>query len=467
MQREDRRAKRQLCAPGSLQGEKSRGSALRALWSAVSIAGTDMWSTRVAWAALVVTSFVACGFLGVAYAFLLGESTVEGIESLSGTVIGFAVLGVLTAVGTLSGLVVGERRSTLAKWKLAGMPDTLCSLLMLAQVLSAVFLGAVAGLLVAPILLRPTKKVLDEALLAIDPSYGIPAVAWALGTVLAATLGSALPQLWRVYRLHPLRALREATLPRAKPGFWSTACGLGALGGYIALFETARRGNFDAGDELASSVFGMHMLLVCAVVFLMDWLIVAAVAVGGVPAKWRLPGPVLVALANLRRYSLFSRAVIIPWVVTGVFVVSTWAVILVGARWMEGTSTSEPELMLLLIAPALVPNIVAGLVSTLVILPRVRGDDRALLLAGAPPGFVWRAAVAEAGGICVFVISLVAAVTLSGIVVTTGFLTGDPFTPGWLEAFPWKLSLQFVAALSVLVASTRLIGRGRTELTYS
>lgn len=78
----------------------------RLVWS-------DLKATWLSWTAVAVTLLVSA--TGTAFSLAVLITGEEDAGELGGTVLGFAVIGIIAAVTSSTGLVVNERRRTYAR----------------------------------------------------------------------------------------------------------------------------------------------------------------------------------------------------------------------------------------------------------------------------------------------------------------------------------------------------------------
>lgn len=407
------------------------------------LAWTDLKATWLSWAAVAVTlvaSGTGCAF---SLAFLITGSGDDAGE-LGGTVLGFALVGIISAVTTVTGLVVNERRCTYARWKLLGLPGTGVFTVVLLQVLVVAVVAAVPGALLAVPLVPPSTDYFasQDADLG-DPKVTAAVAGVAVGVCVAAALVGVLGRAWKVARVRPVAALRAAVVPTGRPGFLATCTGL-----LFGVCSVAIGFSDEVTDD--GGVLALQMMVLLTMVPLTGWYLplllqwTRVLRFCGVSARTAADG--------VRVRTAFTCAQVLPW-----FLVA-WSVEGIGSPMavllhVEGGEIDGLGVAAVMFAPAVLPPLVAGLSSVLVMRPRHVADAMVLARAGASAGqrraVAWweSAAVVASAGILTLLF------TVPGVAVADHIYRGAFFPAGWWRDILWGPLAVILAVMWGLVAA--------------
>lgn len=405
------------------------------------LAWTDLRATWLSWAAVAVT-LVASG-TGCAFSLAFPVTGTDDAGELGGVVLGFALIGALSAVTTVTGLVINERRRTYARWKLLGLPGLGVFTVVLLQVLVVAVAAAVPGVLLAvPLVLPATDYIAAQ-----DATLGAPQVTplvagIAVAVCVVAALVGVLGRAWKVARVRPVAALRAAVVPKGRPGIVATGTGL--LFGVSAVA-------IGFSEEVAEDggVLALQMMVLLTMVPLTGWYLpvllqwTRLLRFFGVAAR--------TAADSVRVRTAFTRAQVLPWFLVAGSVVGVGSPMMVLVH-AEGEHVDGLGVAAVMFAPAVLPPLVAGLASVLVMRPRHLADAVVIFRAGATRG--QRRAVAwwESAAVVVSAGLLTLLLTVPGVAVANHIYRGVFFPDGWWRDILWTPLAIILAVMWVLVA---------------
>lgn len=417
------------------------------------VARSDIRANALSWLAFALTYVAAGTGVACALAFLVtggGES-----EELGGTVLGMALVSVFASTATLSGLIVDERRRVYASWKMAGMSGAAASAVILFQVVAVAGLSSLGGSLVAPpIVGAMVARVRLEGVDVGDPRVNLAFIAIAVGICASGAVGGSLGRAVSVGWRPAVKAARGAAVPKVRRGVWATVFGLTFAGtGLILPFTGEMRGDPTAGVGIAT-------IVLLAMVCLMPWFIrpvlqwTRALHACGVTAR--------VATGSARARTAYTSAQVVPWFLLAGMVVGVGSPIKALSGVEEGAGVSSLGLTFVLLAPALVPALVAGVGSLCVMAPRTRADERTLARAGASTGQRNRALLWEASAVTATVGILTLGLALVGVALTNVTATGSAFPSAWWASILWLPLVAILSAMFALMAGVKMmLPRGR------
>jgi predicted lysophospholipase L1 biosynthesis ABC-type transport system permease subunit len=387
---------------------------------------SDLKATWLSWTAVAVTLLVSA--TGTAFSLAVLITGEEDAGELGGTVLGFALIGIIAAVTSSTGLVVNERRRTYARWKLLGLPGSGVFCVVLLQVLVVGAVAAFPGALLAVPLVPPAADYLATQ----DAPVGQPEVTsdvlWVtVGVCLAAAVCGVTGRALSVARVRPVVALRAAVVPKARPGVLATGMGVMFAVSLVMLITSE-----DLSEN--GAVVGAQLILLMTVVPLTGWFLplilqwTRVLHVFGTSAR--------VAADSARIRTAFTSAQVLPWFLVAGSVVGIGSPIMVMLR-SEGGQISGLGIFAVMFGPAVVPPLVAGLSSVLVMRPRRRQDEAVLLRAGASRlqqrmvGWWESAAVVASAGILTLLF------TVPGLGLTNHVYIGTAWPTGWWRDILW------------------------------
>jgi hypothetical protein len=406
------------------------------------LAWTDLRATWLSWVAVAVTLLFSSTGCAFSLAFLVTDSGDAG--ELGGVVLGFALIGVISAATTVTGLVVNERRRTYARWKLLGLPGPGVFTVVLLQVLVVAVVAAVPGALLAVPLVPPATDYFasQDATLG-DPRVTLPVAGIAVGVCVAAALLGVLGRAWKVARVRPVAALRAAVVPKGRPGIVATGTGL--LFGVCAVAIGFSGEVADDGGVLA-----LQMMVLLTMVPLTGWFLPLIL-------QWTrllrfLGAAARTAADSVRVRTAFTCAQVLPWFLVAGSVVGIGSPMMVLVH-VDGGEVDGLGAAAVMFAPAVLPPLVAGLASVLVMRPRHVVDAVVLHRAGATRG--QRRAVAwwESAAVVVSAGVLTLLFTVPGVAVTDHVYRGEFFPDGWWRDILWAPLGVILVVMWVLVAA--------------
>ncbi|HIW90487.1 MAG TPA: hypothetical protein H9870_02335 [Candidatus Corynebacterium avicola] len=412
---------------------------------------TDLTATWLSWTAVAVTLLVSA--TGAAFSLAVLITGEQDSAELGGTILGFALIGIIAAVTTTTGLVINERRRTYARWKLLGLPGPGVFLAVMLQVAVISVVATVPGALLAVPIVPPAADYLATQ----GAPVGQPTVTLevTLMVCLAAALCGAAGRALSVARVRPVAALRDAVVPKARPGVTATLVGLFFVVGLVALITSE-----DLSED--GAVVGAQLVLLMAMVPLTGWFLplilqwTRVLHVFGTSAR--------AAADNVRIRTAFTSAQVLPWFLVAGAVVGIGSPIMVMMR-VEGGEISDIGIMVVLFAPAVAPPLVAGLSSVLVMRPRRRRDEAVLHRAGASGwqrrmvGWWESAAVVVSAGI------LTLGYTVYGLVLTNHVYFGTAWPANWRQDILWGPLAVILAAMWLLLAG--VLGASRPAIGHT
>jgi hypothetical protein len=416
------------------------------------LAWTDLRATWLSWvavAATLVASATGCAF---SLAFLVTGSDDAG--ELGGVVLGFALIGVVSGVTAVTGLVVNERRRTYARWKLLGLPGPGVFTVVLLQVLLVAVVASVPGAFLAVPLVPPAADYFatQDATLG-EPRVTALVVGIAVAVCVAAALVGVLGRAWKVARVRPVAALRAAVVPKERPGIVATGTGL--LFGVSAVA-------IGFSEEVAEDggVLALQMMVLLTMVPLTGWFLplvlqwTRVLRFLGVSAR--------TAADSVRVRTAFTCAQVLPWFLVAGSVVGVGSPMMVLVH-AEGGHVDGLGVAAVMFAPAVLPPLVAGLASVLVMRPRHVSDAVVLFRAGATRG--QRRAVAwwESAAVVVSAGILTLLLTVPGVVAANHIYRGAFLPDGWWRDILWTPLAVILAVMWVLVAAVT-VGTSRVRL---
>jgi hypothetical protein len=405
------------------------------------LAWTDLRATWLSWLAVAVTLLFSATGCAFSLAFLVTGSGDAG--ELGGVVLGFALIGVISAATTVTGLVINERRRTYARWKLLGLPGPGVFTVVLLQVLVVAVVAAVPGALLAVPLVPPATDYFasQDATLG-DPRVTLPVAGIAVGVSVAAALLGVLGRAFSVARVRPVAALRAAVVPKGRPGILATGTGL--LFGVCAVAIGFSGEVADDGGVLA-----LQMMVLLTMVPLTGWFLPLIL-------QWtrllRFFGAAArTAADSVRVRTAFTCAQVLPWFLVAGSVVGIGSPMMVLVH-SDGGEIDGLGVAAVMFAPAVLPPLVAGLASVLVMRPRHVVDAVVLHRAGASVG--QRRAVAwwESAAVVVSAGILTLLFTVPGVVVADHIYRDVFFPDGWWRDILWAPLAVILAVMWVLVA---------------
>lgn len=384
--------------------------------------------------------------------------------------LGLAIIGTLSVIGAVTGLVVQARRGALARLALAGATPAQVSRILLAQLAIVAIAGSVAGAALA-ILMLPAVLVEavgergvsgDAAVVRVDL---LLVLVGAGGFVLFAVL-AGLRQARVAAAIPPVEALRAvpgATVRRGRVLRWIAAALLavatiGLAAGVIAIAPNL---GVDSGDTILQGAIGC-MLLTSVVLSL-----AAPLTIGLLTRAWTALVPsrsapwVLARAGVIARGERLARTVTPIAMAVGLLVgfqalVASVAVVLaeLGRAGMEHGGTAA---VLALIGLVLLISMAGG-VSAVLMMSRQREAELALIgVIGATRRQQVLVAVFE--GIIITVTATILGLIMTAVAMIV-FLVGMNALPTGVTAplvMPWaELVVVTVVAAAVVVASTTL-----------
>ncbi|MGO1948613.1 MAG: FtsX-like permease family protein [Mycobacteriaceae bacterium] len=409
---------------------------------------TDMRAARLSWLAVACTLFVSGTGAAYAMAFLIeGE---EDAGELGGTMLGMAIIGIASAVASVSGLAVNERRRTCARWKLLGLPGPDVFVVVMLQVLVVAVVASVPGALLAVPVVTPAAEYMAQRGTPLgDPQVTGAVLAWSVVICVGAALLGVLGKVFAVSRVRPTAALRAAVVPVARPGVLATGLGLMMTAAVVAIASTE-----DLSEN--GSVIGVHVMGLLAVVPLTGWLMYPVL-------QWtrvlRFFGPAArVAADSVRVRSAFTSAQVVPWFLVGGMVVGIGSTMIVVVNAGGGEITGV-DLLVPMFAPAVLPPLVAGIASTLVMAPRARQDTLVMHRAGAGRRHLSRIVGWESVAVVVSAGLLTLLYTVAGTAAANDALYGTVWPQDWWTDILWAPFAAILAVMWLLVASVTALVR--------
>lgn len=376
----------------------------------------------------------------------------------------------ITAIGSVTALVLDARRGALARLVLAGATPRQVVGIVIGQLAVVSLLASTVGAALGLTLLRPALAFLAyerraEGLTATpEPVYRLLPVAAAVALGVAVAVVGGLRQAIDASRTEPVEALREAQRDgtvRMGPVRWIIA-GLASLiviGGFVALPSVATSG-VDALDLV------LQISLLLLVVTGIGLAAGAPGLVGPITALWTRLVPVRRGAWEVARHNTIvrggrlARSVVPIMFTVGLFTGALLLVdLLLAARRANGTerevvASDWATLMVFLGLPLLVAFSAA--VSSLIIAARQRDAELALLgTVGATPGQRLAMPAVEGllltvtGSLMGAVMWLVSAGALVLGIALAGFAIGAPTNP-WIFVIAFSASLVLIVATTVL-----------------
>ena len=414
----------------------------------LSVARSDIRANALSWLAFALVLFAAGTGVACALAFLVtggGEA-----EELGGTVLGMALMSVFASTTTLSGLIVDERRRVYASWKLAGMSGAAASGVIFVQVVVVAGVSSLGGSLIAPPLVGAmVAQVRQERIDVGDPRVNLAVILLAVAICAAGAAGGSLGRAVSVGWRPAVKSARGAAVPKVRPGGWATLIGVTFAGTAAVLpFTDELRGDPTAG-------IGIATIVLIAMVCLLPWFIrpvlqwTRALHVCGVSAR--------VAAGSARARTAFTSAQVVPWFLLAGMVVGVGSPIKALSAIEEEAGASNFGLTFMLLAPAFVPALVAGIGSLCVMAPRAWADGRTLARAGASAGQHRLVLTGEVFAVTVTVGLLTLVLAFCGVALTNVTAAGTAFPPGWWESILWAPLAAILSVQFALMAGVKML----------
>lgn len=428
------------------------GAILTTAWS-------DIRATRYSWFAVAVTLTAAGAATAYSLAFLIdGE---QGAAEVGGTLLGLALIGTVSATTSVTGLVVNERRRAYARWKLVGMSGVSAFTVVMAQVLTVTMIAVLPGALLAfPLVPWAADYFAVQGAPLGDPEVGLDVIVIAVAVCMGAVILGSLGKVLTVSRVRPVVALRTAVAPTARPGILATGW---------SLMMTVALVMFLTSDDIHEdgAVLGVQVIVLLTVVPVTGWLLLVLL-------NWtrllHVFGPsARVAAGGSRIRSAFTNAQVLPWFLLAGLIVGIGSPMMVMVR-ADGAELTGAELLVPMLAPALVPPLAAGISSILVLVPRMRTDARVLLRAGAGRRHLLGVIGWDSLVVVVTAGMLTLAVTVPGVAVANAVYRGEPWPPGWWTDILWLPFGAIAAAMWLLMSAVSCLvrptspGRGWSQL---
>lgn len=415
---------------------------MRVFTESLRLAWTDLRATRLSWVAVAATLAASAAGCAFSLAFLITGSDDAG--EIGGVILGFALVGIIAAVASVTGLVVNERRRTYARWKLLGVPGPGVFGIVLFQVLLVAVVASVPGALLAVPLVPPAADYVasQDAVLG-EPVVTLQVAVIAVVVCVSAALCGALGRAFSVSRVRPVVALRAAVVPRSRPGLLATGTGVFFGIGLVAMLTSG-----DLHED--GAVVGAQLILFMTVAPLTGWILppvlqwTRVLRLFGVAAR--------TAADSVRVRSAFTCAQVMPWFLVAGTVVGVGSPMMVMVR-AEGGELDGLGVAAVMFAPAVIPPLVAGLASVLVMEPRHRQDAAVLYRAGA--SLLQRRAVGwwESAMVVVSAGLLTLLFTVPGVALTNHVIRDEVWPPEWWRDILWGPLGVILAVMWVLVAA--------------
>ncbi|AHW63854.1 Putative membrane protein [Corynebacterium glyciniphilum AJ 3170] len=411
-------------------------------------AWSDVRATRYSWFAVAVTLAAAGAATAYSLAFLIdGE---QGAAEVGGTLLGFALIGTVCATTSITGLVVNERRRTYARWKLVGMSGAAAFTVVMVQVLTVTMIAVVPGTLLAcPLVPWAAGYFAVQGAPLGDPDVGLDVIVIAVAICMGAVVLGSVGKVLAVSRVRPVAALRTAVAPTARPGILATAWSL-MMAVALVMFLTS--------DEIheEGAVLGVQVIVLLTVLPVTGWLSLALL-------HWtrllHIFGPsARVAAGGSRIRSAFTNAQVLPWFLLAGLIVGIGSPMMVLVR-ADGAELTGAELLVPMLAPAVIPPLAAGIASILVLSPRMRTDVRVLIGAGAGRRHLLGVIGWESLVVVVSAGMLTLAVTVPGIAVANAVYRGEPWPPNWWTDILWVPFGVIAGAMWLLISAVSFLMR--------
>lgn len=431
-------------------------------WASVLIALITT-SFAITLAVLVMNSMAATVASGV-----IPEIHVPALVFTPAWNLGLAIIGSLSVIGAITGLVVQARRGALARLSLAGATPGQVSRILLSQLGIVAVASAVIGIVVA-ILVQPaamtlllTDREIDAvAVVRVSPVMLLIAAG---GFVLVALLG-ALRQSRVAANVPPVEAFRAAatgaSTSRRQIGRWVGAVllALAIVGLFAFVRVLAPSADGDGGDIV------LQLSVMCVLLAGMMLSLAAPLSVGLLTRGWTALVPVRTAAWVIARSSVIVRGERLARTVTpimlaigllvGLGAITSSIVAMLEQIGHPGLDNASIVSLLLLIALILIIS-VAGGVSVVLMMSRQRESELALAgIVGATTRQQVLVPVLEGVIITVTATILAVIMTAIGVAVFVSGLTalGLPVP----VVFPWTAFAIIVGiSAAVVIASTTL-----------
>lgn len=389
------------------------GAILTTAWS-------DIRATRYSWFAVAVTLTAAGAATAYSLAFLIDGD--QGAAEVGGTLLGLALVGTVSATTSITGLVVNERRRAYARWKLVGMSGAAAFTVVMTQVLTVTVIAVVPGALLAfPLVPWAADYFAAQGAPLGDPEVGVDVIAIAVAVCAGAVVLGSLGKVLAVSRVRPVAALRTAVAPTARPGILATGWSL-MMTVVLVMFLTSGEIHEDG------AVLGVQVIVLLTVVPVTGWLVLVLL-------PWtrllHIFGPsARVSAGGSRIRSAFTNAQVLPWFLLAGLIVGIGSPMMVVVR-ADGAELTGAELLVPILAPAVIPPLAAGIASILVLTPTMRADARVLVRAGGGRRHLLEVIGWDSLVVVVTAGMLTLAVTVPGIAVANAVCRGEPWPPGW------------------------------------
>lgn len=389
------------------------GAILTTAWS-------DIRATRYSWFAVAVTLTAAGAATAYSLAFLIDGD--QGAAEVGGTLLGLALVGTVSATTSITGLVVNERRRAYARWKLVGMSGAAAFTVVMTQVFTVTVIAVVPGALLAfPLVPWAADYFAAQGAPLGDPEVGVDVIVIAVAVCAGAVVLGSLGKVLAVSRVRPVAALRTAVAPTARPGILATCWSL-MMTVVLVMILTSGEIHEDG------AVLGVQVIVLLTVVPVTGWLVLVLL-------PWtrllHIFGPsARVSAGGSRIRSAFTNAQVLPWFLLAGLIVGIGSPMMVVVR-ADGAELTGAELLVPILAPAVIPPLAAGIASILVLTPTMRADARVLVRAGGGRRHLLEVIGWDSLVVVVTAGMLTLAVTVPGIAVANAVCRGEPWPPGW------------------------------------
>lgn len=417
------------------------GAILTTAWS-------DIRATRYSWFAVAVTLTAAGAATAYSLAFLIDGD--QGAAEVGGTLLGLALVGTVSATTSITGLVVNERRRAYARWKLVGMSGAAAFTVVMTQVLTVTVIAVVPGALLAfPLVPWAAGYFAAQGAPLGDPEVGLDVIAIAVAVCVGAVVLGSLGKVLAVSRVRPVAALRTAVAPTARPGILATCWSL-MMTVVLAMFLTSGEIHEDG------AVLGVQVIVLLTVVPVTGWLVLVLL-------PWtrllHIFGPsARMSAGGSRTRSAFTNAQVLPWFLLAGLIVGIGSPMTVVVR-ADGAELTGAELLVPILAPAVIPPLAAGIASILVLTPTIRADARVLVRAGGGRRHLLGVIGWDSLVVVVTAGMLTLAVTVPGIAVANAVCRGEPWPPGWWTDILWVPFGVIAGAMWLLISGVSFLAR--------
>lgn len=417
------------------------GAILTTAWS-------DIRATRYSWFAVAVTLTAAGAATAYSLAFLIDGD--QGAAEVGGTLLGLALVGTVSATTSITGLVVNERRRAYARWKLVGMSGAAAFTVVMTQVFTVTVIAVVPGALLAfPLVPWAADYFAAQGAPLGDPEVGLDVIVIAVAVCAGAVVLGSLGKVLAVSRVRPVAALRTAVAPTARPGILATGWSL-MMTVVLVMFLTSGEIHEDG------AVLGVQVIVLLTVVPVTGWLMLALL-------PWtrllHIFGPsARVSAGGSRIRSAFTNAQVLPWFLLAGLIVGIGSPMMVVVR-ADGAELTGAELLVPMLAPAVIPPLTAGIASILVLTPTMRADARVLVRAGGGRRHLLEVIGWDSLVVVVTAGMLTLAVTVPGIAVANAVCRGEPWPPGWWTDILWVPFGVIAGAMWLLISGVSFLAR--------